>query len=429
MKYIKTLGFVTLTALLVWCGLVSGSKAQVSFEGDFRLRAYNDRFSNDLDNRGDENYMRYLGRLRAKIQADPKVNIFSELTTWTENNEVTPVRNIAATGRMNFGVSQLFAEFVQPRFLVFDVVRVRAGRQQFPIGNGLTQGESYYFFDKFDALRFDLAYKEYALSVFGAITAQNLSASGLYPDPGSDQLYITRLSRPLMGHQVMGYYIYNKLRGQFNDSYIFGGGFNGDKVKGRLNYFAEFAYQEFDQISGEPEKGGMGYMWGIAYRFPFSIFRSVKVETRYAAYQGDDADTDKIERFSPLYPSWFWGSRKGYVNGSIGGDYPVNGDNLEGTRVWFWRVYVIPHQIPRARLQFQYIFESEWVDNDNYNTLDDELSIKLYYQLSPQAQLQLRYCHNYPNDVDKDWNNSGTLTWSEDRVTQDRFMAEIAVEF
>jgi hypothetical protein len=427
-EYMK-FGIVILALLVVWGGLAIETQAQASFEGDFYLRGYNDRFYAARDSRGTENYMRYLGRLRTKVQADAKVNIFCELTTWTENNPVSPARNIAGTGRMNFGVSQLFAEMVQPNLLMFDVVRVRAGRQQFPIGDGLSQGESYYFFDKFDAIRFDLAYKAYAFSLFGAITGQNLSASGLYPDPGSDQLYIARLSRPVLGHQVMTYYIYNKLRGQFNDSYIFGGGINGEKMGKRLTYSAEFAYQNFNQLKGLPDKGGLGYMGGIGYRFAYGPFRWIKVETRFAAYQGDDASTEKTERFSPMYPSFYWGSRRGYVSGVQGGDYPNNDSNLEGSRLWYSRVYFVPSRFPKARLQFQYLVSNEWVNNDNYNSMDDEFAIKLYYQVTPQTQLQFRFTRVIPNEGDADVNHSGTITWSEDRISLNSFMAEMAVEF
>jgi hypothetical protein len=418
-----------LLALLVWSCLRVESPAQFTFEGDFRLRAYSDQFSETRDNRGAENYMRYLGRLRAKVQADQKVNIFCELTTWTENNSISPARNIAGTGRMNFGVSQLFAELVQPNLLLFDFVRIRVGRQQFPIGDGLSQGESYYYFDKFDAVRFDFAYRAYALSLFGAITGQNLSASGLYPDPGSDQLYIARLSRPVLEHQVMSYYIYQKPRGQFNDNYVVGGGFSGDKMGNRLNYSAEFAYQKFNQVAGLPDKGGIGYMAGIGYRFGLRPFQWIKIETKYAAYQGDDDTTEKIERFSPPFPSFFWGSRRGYVSGALGGDYPLDGSNLEGTRLWYTRIYFVHSRLTKARLQLQYLMSSEWSDNDDYNTMDDELAVKLYYQLTTAAQFQLRVTRVLPNEDDADVNNSGTITWSEDRVDLTSYMMELLFDF
>ena len=406
------------------------ASAQVTVEGDFRLRWYSDRFSEAMDNRGDENYLRYLGRLRARAPINTKAHFYTELITWTQNNPTSPVRNIAGTGVTQYGISQIFAELVQPDLLVFDLVRVRVGRQQFPIGKGLSQGESYYFFDKFDGARLDLAYGDNTLSLFGAITGQNVSESGLYPDPGSDQIYIARLARPVMGENLMAYYIYNKLRGDFNDSYIYGFGINGQHMKNRLEYAFEIAQQEFNNLGGLPDKGGVGYMGNISYRFPLGALRSVKVETRYAAYQGDDADTpDQQEMFSPLYPSWFWGGRRGYANGAIGGDYPWNDRNPEGTRVWYTRFYFIPRALPALRVQFQYLDIGEWVDNDNYNSMDDEYAISCYYRLAPQVQMQLRFVQSLPNDDDRDANDSGGLSWSEDRVKITRFMTELSVNF
>ncbi len=312
---------------------------------------------------------------------------------------------------------------------MFDLMRARIGRQQFPIGKGLSQGDSYYNFDRFDAIRFDFALRSYTLSTFSAITEQNLSATGLYPDPGSDQLHIVRLTRPIMKQEFMGYYIYNRLRGQFNDSYIIGGGFNGDAKKGRLTYFLEVAHQTFHTLDGLPEKGGIGYMGGISYRWTWGPFRSIKVETRYAAYQGDDASTEKVEQFSPLYPSFFWGSRVGYVDGAIGGDYPNTGHNLEGSRIWYTRIYFIHKNLPKLRVQLHYIKMEEYVNNDNYNSFDDELSLNMYYQLSTQTQLQFRACRNFPNDDDYDLDGGGTISWGEDRVEMTRFMMEFQVKF
>jgi hypothetical protein len=274
-----------------------------------------------------------------------------------------------------------------------------------------------------------MSYGRYVLSLFGSITGQNVSESGLYPDPGSDQLYIARLTRAIGNHNVMGYYLYNKLRGQFNDSYILGGGVNGNFYKNRLQYFGEIAFQEYNQLSGLPDRGGMGYMAGASYRWSMGPFRSVKFESRYAAYEGDDTDTEEIEIFSPLYPSFYWGSRVGYVDGGIGGDYPFDGRNPEGSRIWYTRIYFVPRQLPALRVQFQYVKIDEYVDNDDYNTMDDEFAIKAYYRLSPQAQLQFRFARNYPNGEDADLNDSGQITWSEDRVKQTRFMMELQLQF
>nr|MBN2278076.1 hypothetical protein [candidate division Zixibacteria bacterium] len=419
-----------IVTLLLILGSSEEILAQVNFSGDFRLRAYSDHFYNDQDGRGNENYIRHLARIRAKIQANRNTFFYTELITWTQDNPLSPVRNISGTGRMQYGISQVFAEIMFPDLPFFDLVRLRAGRQQFPIGNGLSMGESYYFFDKFDGVRLDMAWQEYSLSLFGAITGQNVSASGLYPDPGSDQIYIARLSRPILNQDVMTYYIYNKLRGDFNDSYIWGGGASGDFMAGHLDYFVEGAGQWFNTLDGLPDKGGLGYMGGISYRWSWGPFHSIKAETRYAAYQGDDIDTPDIETFSPLYPSFFWGSRVGYVNGAIGGDFPYNGRNPEGSRILYTRLYVIPSKIPALRIQLQYLNVGEYVDNDDYNSMDDEFSLMFYYELSKQARLQFRFARNIPNEYeDRDVNESGQVSWSEDRISMSRFMTEIQVVF
>ena len=290
-------------------------------------------------------------------------------------------------------------------------------------------GDSYYFVNEFDGVRVDLSLGNFTLSTLGAITGQNLSESGLYPDPGSDQIYATRLGFPLFDHDVILYHIYDKPRGIYNDNQILGAGLNGKKISGRLDYFIEAAYQEFNTLDGLPEKGGIGYMAGIGYRQPLWVFRSVKVETRYAAYQGDDAETRRVEQFSPSYPSFFWGNRTGYVDGLIGGVYPYDGRNLEGCRLWYSRIYFIPKWQPKLRLQFDYISVSEYVDNDKYNTMDDEFSVKLYYELNRQARFHFRYSENYPNGEDFDVNKSGTLSWSEDRIYRRRYMLEFQVKF
>jgi len=429
MKRIKQIHFLILWSVILFAGLVPRVSAQFNVEGDFRVRLYSDEYHEALDDRGTENYLRYLGRIRAKAAVNQQTSFYVEFITQIENNPLSPVRNIGGTGKMQYGISQIFAEYRTDNVPVFDLMRFRVGRQQFPIGQGLSQGDSYYNFDRFDAVRFDFALKSYTLSTFSAITEQNLSSTGLYPDPGSDQLHILRLTHPVMDQDVMVYYIYNKLRGQFNDSYIIGGGLNGDAKKGRLTYFLEVAHQTFNTLEGLPDKAGLGYMAGVSYRWTWGPFRSIKVETKYAAYQGDDADTREVEQFSPLYPSFFWGSRGGYVDGAIGGDYPNRGRNLEGSRIWYSRIYFIHKNLPKLRAQFHYMKVSEYIDNDNYNSFDDEVSMNLYYQLSSQTQVQLRVCRNFPNDDDKDLDEGGTITWGEDRTKMTRFMFEFQVKF
>lgn len=404
------------------------TKAQFNIEGDFRVRWYADKFHDALDNRGDENYIRYLGTLRGNIKISKNIFFTTELLTIVANPNST-VRNIVGTGPMTYTISQIYAEMTQSNFFIFDVARMRVGRQPFGLGNGLSFGESYYFRDKFDGARVDLAYNPFTLTLFGAITGQNLSESGLYPEPGSDQIYSARLATTLMNQNIMTYYILQRLRGSFNDNQIFGLGVTGDFLNARLDYFAEFAAQSFNTAPGLPEKGGIGYMGGVGYRWALGPFSSVKVEARYAAYQGDDASTVKIEQFSPPYPSFFWGDRNGYVNGEIGGDFPWRGRDLEGSRMLYGRIYVIPRIFPDLRIQLQYLMMNEYVDNDNYNSKDDEISLRLYYKLFNQSQVSLRYTRSFPNGEDKDVNNSGLLSSSEDRVAYSRIMFELRVVF
>ena len=404
------------------------TKAQFNIEGDFRVRWYTDKFHEALDNRGDETYMRYYGSLKGNVKASKNISFTTELLTIIQNQNNT-VRNIVGTGPMSYTISQIYAELAQPNFSIFDMARIRVGRQPFGMGSGLSFGESYYFRDKFDGARIDLAYSPVTLTLFGAITGQNLSESGLYPEPGSDQIYAARLAGNVMDQNVMTYYILQRLRGSFNDNQIFGLGVTGDFLNARLDYFAEFAAQSFNTAPGLPEKGGIGYMGGVGYRWSWGPFSSVKVEARYAAYQGDDASTKKIEQFSPPYASFFWGDRNGYVNGEIGGDFPWRGRDLEGSRILYGRIYVIPRIFPDLRIQLQYLKMNEYIDNDNYNSKDDEISLRLYYKLFNQSQLSLRYTHSFPNDEDKDVNNSGLLSSSEDRVAYSRIMLELRVVF
>ncbi len=404
--------------------------AQISFEGDFRMRWYSDTFSEAMDNRDKENYFRYASHLRMKAPISKNIKFQSEALIFMDNNPTSPVRNIAGTGKMYYGVTKIFADVVQPDFMFFDVARLRVGRQDFSIGKGLSLGDSYYLIDGFDGVRVDLSFGVFTLSSLAAITEQNVSESGLYPDPGSDQLYATRLGFPILDNDVIAYHILDKQRGIYNDNQILGCGFTGDRIKGRLEYFSEFAYQQFHTASGLPEKGGLGYMAGISYRQPLAFFRSVKIETRYAAYQGDDASTEKVEQFSPAYPAFYWGSRTGYVDGLIlGSCYPYDGKNLEGCRIWYNRIYFITKWMPKLRLQFDYVMIDEYIDNDDYNRFDDEFAVKLYYNLSKQARLHFRYSEDMPNGEDKDINNSGVVAWSEDRVSRVRYMLELQVKF
>ncbi len=404
---------------------------QVNFEGDFRARWYSDSFSKTLDQRAHENYMNYLSRIRANATIERGTSFFAEVISLSDRRIESNLggTNLAGTGVMRLGLTRLYADMNRTDLPFFDLARFRIGRQQFPIGKGLSLGESYYFLDKFDGARVDLLYKSVTLSFFGAITGQNLSISGLYPEPGSDQIYAARLGSEVLKQQVMGYFLLHKLRGLFNDSYIIGGGSTSTFLSNDLEYFTEFAYQKFNTAPGLPKKQGIGYMGGISYRFAIGPFRVIKVETRYAAYQGDDASTNSIEQFSPLYPSFFWGEHSGYVNGDIGGNYPNRNRNLEGCRIWYSRFYVTPKIIPNLRIQFQYIKMNEYIDNDAYNSFDDEFSLRIYYIISKRSQLQLRFSKYFPNGTDKDINNDGNISSSEDRISRTRFMLEWQINF
>ncbi len=424
----KKIYFSVITACIVLLIPSLQAFAQINVEGDFRMRWYSDSFGWARDNRAQENYLRYLGRLRAKAKVTSNTSFTTELITLIDSPG-QPIRNIAGTGPMRFGISQIYAEMSEQNFLFFDLARIRLGRQQFPIGNGLSFGDSYYYTDKFDGGRLDLAYFPITLSLFGAITGQNLSASGLYPDPGSDQIYAAKLSGNFFEQDLMIYGIEQKLRGPYNDNIVYGAGATGEIYFKDLEYFVEGAYQQFNQAPGLPEKGGIGYMGGLGYRWGLGPFRSIKVETRYAAYEGDDAKTTKIEQFSPPYPNFFWGGRAGYVNGEVGGDYPRNSQNLEGSRIWYTRMYVIPKMFPKIRFQVQYIKVSEYVDNDNYNSMDDEFSVRLYYTVTNNSAFQIRFARVIPNGDDKDKDGGGLITSSEDRVSVNSYMVEWQIEF
>ncbi len=424
----KSTRVVKLLLLAACLAGVPGTLHAQDLEADFQIRFYNDRFINTLDDREAENFIRYLARIRGKWQANPNTTFYTEVTTFTDANPLTPVRGIAGTGTMYYGISQVFAQLNYPDVIWFDKLRFRVGRQQFPIGKGLSMGESYYFVDKFDGARLDLSVNSYNISLFGAITGQNVSESGLWPEPGSDKVFAGRLSKNLLRHTLMFYSIYQKPRNYFNDSYILGLGLSADRMNGRLDYYFEGAWQNYNTVAGLPEKSGIGYMAGIGYRWSWKWFSSIKVETQYAAYQGDDSETPEIELFSPLYPSFFWGDRNGYVNGAIGGDYPYKDRNREGSRIWYTRFYVRPGLLPDLRLQIQYIKISEYVNRDNFNVFDDEFAIKAYYSLSRQTTLQFRYAIDFSNGEDSDLNGNGVITRAEDRINRQRLMFEVKVK-
>lgn len=416
--------FIVFVALLC----LTETHAQLKFDGDFRLRWYSDDYIHTMDGRGKENYIRMFGRLHLTARASDMVNFNTELATVTDN-PASPTRNISGTGSMRYAISQIFAEVNSPNFTIFDATRLRVGRQQFQVGNGLSFGESSYYLDKFDGVRVDLAYDIYNFTAFGAITGQNLSPSGLYPDPGSDQIYVVKGGVNLYDQDIIVYGISDKPRGDYNDSYIIGTGLASTALNGKLEYFGEFAYQKNNTADGTPKIDGIGYMGGASYQFRFGPFKSVKIESKYAAYQGDTSNSMHIKRFSPRYPNFFWGERTGYVNGEIGGDQPNSGRNFEGCRIWYSRIYFIPYFMPKLRLQFQYTNVSEYKNLDGYNSMDDEYAIKLYYSLSSHAQFQFRYGRVIPNGADFDVNNDGNISSTEDRVGLNRYMLDFQISF
>lgn len=402
--------------------------AQVQFGGDFMMRSYAERFWDARDDREDLNYMRFLGRIYMHAPVSRDASLRTDFVTLSDN-PVFPARSIAGTGTLRYSIAQIYADLMAPGFLVFDLARFRFGRQQFQIGEGLTLGESYYLTDGWDGARGDFSYRLWTLTLFGAITGQNLSDDGYYPRPGSDQLYVAKLEYELYNHTLMGYTVYDKRRGVFDDNMISGLGSSGSIRYRNLRYFVELAHQEFNTLDGLPEKSGMGYMAGLSYSWSAGPFRTIKAEIRTAGYQGDDLTTDREEIFSPIYPTWWWGDRTGYANGSIGGNWPNRDRRPEGSRVWYGRVYVSPSSLPKARLQLQYVTVSDWVDNDDYNENDDEFAVKLYYQLNDNVRLQGRYVRRIANGDDYDVSQDGTITRIEDRVGSDRVMLEFRLRF
>jgi len=426
MKYnnIKTLFFFFAVLLFQVKGF-----SQFNLSGDFRERWYSDQFHSTMDNRGPEDYLRTLGRLRSQIKLDNYSNFDVEVITVNENESI-PTRNIGGTGNMAFGISQCFADVIRPNFLGLDLARLRVGRQQFAIGNGLVFGDSYYYLDKFDGGRLDLGYDIFNLTLFGAITGQNLSTSGLYPDPGSDQIYVSKLGANIYKQDLMAYGVLQHLRGLYNDNYTIGVGDASSLLNSNLEYFGEFAYQKFNTAPGLPKMHGIGYMAGLSYKWEIGPFRTIKFESSYAAYQGDDKKTtDVIERFAPPFPSFFWGEATGYVNGTIGGDQPHEGMYSDGCRIWYTRIYFVPRMFPGLRLQFSYCHVRDYINTDNYNEHDDELAVRLYYNLSQNVRLQFRYGRVLPNGPAYDINQSGSISSTEDRFSETRFMTEVYVQF
>ncbi len=427
MKLLKTASiyFLLLTGFVFQTNIF----AQFDIGGDFRLRWYNDQYMQTRDNRPRVNYTRMLGRINTTYKVSDMARINVELMNLADTS-TSPARGISGTGPIHFGVTQLYGEITKSDYLGLDLIRFRAGRQQFSVGNGLTFGESYYYYDKFDGTRLDLSYDPFTLTVFGAIYGQDVSSNGLWPDAPADQIYVAKLGANVLEQDLMLYGINNIQRGDYNDSYTLGAGSSGSFLGGKLDYFVEGAYQKFNQPAGAFVKEGIGYMGGLGYKMSMWPFRTIKIETKYAAFQGDDPSTTKIEQFSPPFPDFQFGERSGFVNREIGGDYPHKDKNLNGSKIWYSRIYLIPAGLTKLRLQFQYTKVGGYAKRlDGYNSYDDEWEAKIYYTLTSRIQFQLRYEKIIPNDTDKDVNLNGVISSLEDRYILGSLMFEIHLKF
>jgi hypothetical protein len=408
----------------------SSGYAQLDIGGDFRIRWYRDAYSQVQDNRGTAEYFRMLGRINASFKASDLVRLNVEVMNLNNESLPMPMRGFSGNGPIHFAVSQMYGEVLKTDFYGLDMVRLRAGRQQFSIGEGLVFGESYYYYDKFDGGRLDIAYSPFNLTLFGAIYGQELSSNGYWAQEASDQIYAAKLGANVYDQDMMLYGVLNRPRGDFNDSYILGAGSSGSFLGDKLEYMVDAAYQKFNQPPGGFAKAGIGYMGSLAYSFSYAFFKTIKLESKYAAFQGDDPNTSKIEQFSPPFPDFDFGERTGFVNQVVGGAYPHEDKNMEGTRIWYSRIYFIPKVLPKVRLQFQYTRVNPYTARtDGYNEFDSEFSIKLYYNLTRSIQFQARYERVIPNDVDKDLNKNGVISSLEDRYNLDSFMFEFKFKF
>jgi len=408
---------------------VPQTQAQVQIGGDFMMRAYWENFWDTRDNRESVQYSRILGRLYLDTNIGEYGAFRTDLVTISEN-PVFPSRTISGTGEISYGISQIYGEIMTPHLPGLDLARLRFGRQHFKLGQGLTLGDSYYQIDEYDGVRADLMFGRFTLGLLGATTFQEIARGGYNAAPNTDDnLFVGKLEYELTDHTLLGYMVYEAPQGDFNDNVITGLGAKGRIVLRNLKYFGEVATQNFNTLAGLPDKGGMGYMAGISYSWSMKGFRTIKVEARGAGYQGDDATTEKIEIFEPHYPSWFWGDRTAYANGSLGGDYPHRGIRPEGSRVWYGRIYFSPASLPKWRLQLQYATVNDWVNNDGHNEGNDEWGLKLFYEISSNVRLQGRYFRRMANSPDEDLNGSGVITGAEDEFEAQRILVEMRVQF
>lgn len=400
------------------------AQGQVRFGGDLMMRYYLESFSKTLDNRKPLNYTRLRARLSMDVPIGKTAGVHTDFVT-VSNNPTLPARAIGGLGPLSYDISQIYGEFVTPRLPLWDLARVRVGRQHYSLGDGLTLGDSYYQLNQYDAARLDLSRGRWTLGLFGSITGSEISEGGYYPKPGSNQLYVAKVESELYDHVLLGYGVYEKQRGDFNDNAIFGLGARGHLFRRDIEYSGEFASQTFNTLPGLPDKGGIAYMGGVSYAWSMGPFRTIKAEFRAAGYQGDDPDTRKIETFEPFYPTWAWGDRVGYANGDVGGDYPHDGKRLEGSRVYYGRIYVSPTALPAVRLQLQYSTVDAWARNNSGATgSSDEYGVKLYYAVNQNVRLQGRYFLRRENGADADVNSSGTISSVEDQYDAQRIVFE-----
>jgi len=425
--YKRSIKWAIALALLALPGILP-AYGQVQVGGDFMVRVYSLKYFDTRDNRDDLNYLRLAGKLHVDAPIGDVASVHTDFVTISEN-PVFRTRAIGGSGSLLYGIAQIYGEVLTPDVPLVDLARLRVGRQHYMLGQGLTLGSSYYMTDNYDGLRVDLSRGLWTFGYMGAVTAQEVSEGGYNPEPGGNHIHVAKLEYDLYDHVLLGYYVYEKQLGVFNDNTIIGLGSTGSIVLSDLEYFGEFATQKFNTLPGLPDKGGIAYMAGVSYSWTQGPFRIIKAEVRTAGYQGDDAKTDKVETFEPFYPTWWWGDQTAYVNGDIGGDYPHRGIQMEGSRVWYGRIYVSPKAVPKVRLQLQYANVDDWVNNDDITEPDDEFGIKLYYEASSNIRFQARYFRRIANAEDADINDSGTITKSEDRYNVQRMMMEFRFKF
>ncbi|MCP4573998.1 MAG: hypothetical protein GY838_16690 [bacterium] len=417
-----------LTGILFLLLGAAQAPAQIQVGGDVMMRYYWENAWNTRDDRESLNSSRILSRLYVDTSVGEHAAFHADLVTISEN-PVYPARTISGAGNIIYGISQVYGEMMTPNLPLFDLARLRFGRQHYKLGQGLTLGDSYYQLDMYDSVRADLMVGNFTFGLMGAVTSTEVSSGGYYPKPGSDRIYVGKVEYELYDHTLLGYTVYEAPQGDFNDNVITGLGAKGRIVLRDLQYFGELATQNFNTLSGLPDKGGMAYMGGISYRWSMKGFRTIKVEVRGAGYEGDDAGTEKVEIFEPYYPSWYWGDRTAYVNGSIGGDYSHRGIRPEGSRVWYGRVYFSPTSLPKWRFQLQYATVSDWIDNDGFDAGNDEWGLKLFYEINSNVRLQGRYFRRMASGADEDLNASGIISRSEDEYEAQRIMVEMRVQF